>query len=72
VPYASDGRTVLELAEACDVPTRWACRTGVCHTCTTPLLSGEVAYAPDPLEPPPDGEVLICCSRPRGDLVLDM
>ena len=24
-------QSVLELAEACDVPVRWACRTGVCH-----------------------------------------
>jgi ferredoxin len=63
---------VLELADACDVPTRWSCRTGVCHTCTTPLLSGAVTYSPAPLEDPPDGEVLICCARPDGDIVLDM
>ena len=56
--------SVLELAEACDVPTRWSCRTGVCHTCVTPLLSGDITYTPDPLEPPPDGQVLICCARP--------
>jgi ferredoxin-NADP reductase/MOSC domain-containing protein YiiM len=72
VPFPATSRSVLELADACDVPTRWACRTGVCHTCTTPLLAGGVSYAPDPLEPPPDGEVLICCARPRTDLVLDM
>jgi ferredoxin-NADP reductase/MOSC domain-containing protein YiiM len=65
-------RSVLELADACDVPTRWSCRTGVCHTCVTPLLSGDISYAPDPLEPPADGEVLICCARPATDLVLDM
>ena len=66
------GRTLLELADACDVPTRWSCRSGVCHTCTTPLLSGAVSYAPDPLEPPADGEVLICCAQPSADIVLDM
>jgi ferredoxin-NADP reductase/MOSC domain-containing protein YiiM len=65
-------RSVLELADACDVPTRWSCRTGVCHTCVTPLLSGDISYAPDPLEPPPDGQILICCARPTTDLVLDM
>jgi ferredoxin-NADP reductase/MOSC domain-containing protein YiiM len=72
VPFGPDGGSVLDLADACDVPTRWSCRTGVCHTCSTPLLSGTISYAPDPLEPPPDGEVLICCARPRTDLVLDM
>ena len=70
--FGAAGRSLLELADACDVPTRWSCRTGVCHTCTTPLLSGAVSYAPDPLEPPADGEVLICCAQPRADIVLDM
>src|SRR5262249_46651247 len=64
--------SLLELAEACDVPTRWSCRTGVCHNCESGLLAGEVSYSPDPVEPPAEGNVLICCSRPRGDLVLDL
>ncbi|MFJ4787705.1 MOSC domain-containing protein [Streptomyces sp. NPDC088794] len=72
VPFPEDGRNVLELADACDVPARWSCRTGVCHTCVTPLLSGEVTYAPTPLELPDDGQVLICCARPGTDVVLDM
>jgi ferredoxin len=70
--FGADGRSLLELADACDVPSRWSCRTGVCHTCVTPLLSGDVTYAPDPLELPAAGEVLICCARPSADIVLDM
>ena len=66
--YAS----LLELAEACDVPVRWSCRTGVCHTCETALMSGTVSYAPDPVDDPADGSALICCSQPGGDLVLDL
>lgn len=66
--YAS----LLELAEACDVPVRWSCRTGVCHTCQCGLVEGAVAYAPDPLLPPPEGDVLICCTTPRGPLSLDL
>jgi ferredoxin-NADP reductase/MOSC domain-containing protein YiiM len=64
--------SLLELAEACDVPVRWSCRTGVCHTCETGLLSGTVSYSPDPVEDPAGGSALICCSQPRGDLVLDL
>jgi ferredoxin-NADP reductase/MOSC domain-containing protein YiiM len=71
-PFAASLRSVLDLADACDVPTRWSCRTGVCHTCITPLLSGDITYSPDPLEPPADGQVLICCTRPSTDIVLDM
>jgi ferredoxin len=72
VPFGDRWLSVLDLADACDVPTRWSCRTGVCHTCVTPLLSGQVGYRPDPLEPPADGQVLICCAQPATDLVLDM
>jgi ferredoxin len=64
--------TLLELAEACEVPTRWSCRTGVCHTCTTPLLTGQVEYTTQPLEDPASGEVLPCCSTPTSDVLLDL
>jgi ferredoxin-NADP reductase/MOSC domain-containing protein YiiM len=68
-----DGFTsILELAEACDVSVRWSCRTGVCHTCETGLLDGSVAYEPEPLEPPGEGNVLVCCSRPGSSLVIDL
>jgi ferredoxin-NADP reductase/MOSC domain-containing protein YiiM len=65
-------KSVLELAEACDVPVKWSCRTGVCHTCETGLVTGTVHYDPDPLEPPADGNVLICCSHPTSELLLDL
>jgi ferredoxin-NADP reductase/MOSC domain-containing protein YiiM/ferredoxin len=71
-PFGDGRHSVLDLADACDVPTRWSCRTGVCHTCITPLLSGRITYTPDPLEAPADGDVLICCARPSTDIVLDM
>jgi ferredoxin-NADP reductase/MOSC domain-containing protein YiiM len=59
IPWSDDYVSLLELAEACDVPVRWSCRTGV-------------DYDPDPVEPPADGSVLICCSRPHADVVLDL
>ncbi len=72
IPWSEDWGSLLELAEACDVPVRWSCRTGVCQTCETTLIAGGVGYNPDPVEPPPDGSVLICCSQPHGDIVLDL
>jgi ferredoxin-NADP reductase/MOSC domain-containing protein YiiM len=65
-------QSLLELAEACDVPVRWSCRTGVCHTCECGLISGSVSYDPEPLEPSAAGNLLICCSRPREDMVIDI
>jgi ferredoxin-NADP reductase/ferredoxin len=69
----SDGYgSVLELAEACDVPTQWSCRTGVCHTCVTAVLSGDASYQIPPLEEPGADELLICSARPTSDLVIDL
>jgi ferredoxin-NADP reductase len=71
-PYDESGRTILEFAEACDIPARWSCRTGVCRTCETGLLAGTVAYRPTPLDAMQPGTLLPCCSRPETDVVLDM
>ena len=72
LPWNAKYQSLLELAEACDVPVRWSCRTGVCHTCETALIAGDVEYDPEPLDPPAKGGALICCSRPRGEVVLDL
>ena len=72
VRWGSAFHSLLEFAEACDVPVRWSCRTGVCHTCETGLIVDAVSYQPDPVEPPADGNALICCSRPKGDIVIDL
>jgi ferredoxin-NADP reductase len=69
---ASTYNSILELAEACDVPVRWSCRTGVCHTCESGLVSGAVVYGPQPLDKPADGNLLICCSQPIRDAVIDL
>ena len=65
-------RSILELAEACDVPVRWSCRTGLCHNCESGLVSGAAAYEPEPLDKPAEGNVLVCCSQPIDDLVIDL
>jgi ferredoxin-NADP reductase/MOSC domain-containing protein YiiM len=65
-------QSILELAEACDVRVRWACRAGVCHNCESGLVSGAVVYGPEPLEMPADGNLLVCCSQPASDIVVDL
>jgi ferredoxin-NADP reductase/MOSC domain-containing protein YiiM len=81
VSFARSGITVawdrrfaslLELAEACDVPVRWSCRIGVCHTCMTGLIDGSITYNPEPLESPAPGNVLVCCSQPTAGVTLDL
>lgn len=72
VPWSPKFQSLLELAEACDVPARWSCRTGVCHTCECALIGGVVGYQPDPLELPAEGNLLICCAEPRADVAIDL
>jgi ferredoxin-NADP reductase/MOSC domain-containing protein YiiM len=72
VRWSAAYQNLLEFAEACAVPVKWACRTGVCHTCECALIGGSVQYDPEPLEPPADGNVLICCARPQTEVELDL
>jgi ferredoxin-NADP reductase/ferredoxin len=72
LPWDSRFRSLLELAEACDVPVKWSCRTGVCHMCECGLLDGMLRYAPEPLDQPATGNALICCSTPESVVALDL
>ncbi len=64
VPFDQARASLPEMAEAWDVPGGWS-------SCT-PVLAGQTGYAPEPLELLAEGEVLVGCARPAGDLVLDM
>jgi ferredoxin-NADP reductase len=72
LPWDSRFPSILEFAEACDVPVRWSCRVGVCHMCETGLIGGDVRYAAEPLDRPAEGNILICCSTPKAAIELDL
>ncbi len=67
-----DVRTLLELAEDAGLAPDFSCRSGICNTCRCTLVEGKVSYVEEPLETPPAGQVLICCARPEGRVVLDI
>ncbi len=64
--------SILELAEAHGLSPAFSCRSGICHTCECGLEAGEVEYVEEPMDPPEEGSVLICCSRPKTDVILDV
>ena len=64
--------SILELAESEGLSPDFSCRSGICQTCKTKLIEGEVDYDPEPLQTPENDEVLICCSKPIGVLKLDL
>jgi hypothetical protein len=72
VPWDARFGSLLELAEACAVPTRWSCRSGICHNCETGVIEGDLTYAPEPLDPPAEGNALICCATPQTAVELDL
>ncbi|OMC40519.1 MOSC and FAD-binding oxidoreductase domain-containing protein [Mycobacterium sp. IS-1264] len=72
VNWSADYANILDLAEACDVPSRFSCRSGVCHVCETGVVAGTTTYVQAPLEAPGRGTVLICSAAPESDLVLDL
>lgn len=72
VNWSTRYKSLLELAEACDVPVHWSCRTGVCHSCRASLLDGTVRYSPEPLSAPPSGSVLLCCATPESKIQIEL
>jgi uncharacterized protein len=64
--------SLLAFAEAQGLSPDFSCRAGICSTCKTSLISGEVAYFEDPLDDVEKGFALLCCSKPTSSLVLDL
>lgn len=64
--------SLLSFAERLGLAPVFSCRAGVCGSCRTGLVSGEVEYFEDPLDDPGPGQVLICCARPKASVVLDL
>jgi ferredoxin len=72
VPWDSRYESLLEFAEACDIPVPWSCRMGICRECESRLIDGTIGYGPGPLDRPADGKVLLCCSTPLTAVQLDL
>ena len=63
---------LLELAEEAGLAPTFGCRSGTCGLCSTPLTKGDVSYSRKPSIEVPEGQVLLCCSRPVGDIEVDL
>jgi len=64
--------SILDLAEANGLSPDYSCRSGICHTCICKLEDGEVEYVEEPLDPPEEGCVLICVSKPKKNVAVDI
>jgi len=69
---ASIGSTLLAVAEAAGVLAPSGCRNGVCHTCSTRLVSGCTTDLRDGRVTDAGSHVQLCVSAPLTDVVLDV
>lgn len=63
---------LLEFAEEQGLMPDFSCRAGTCESCKTRVHAGQTEYLFEPFEKPVDGNILICCSVPKGDVTLDL
>ena len=64
--WSRDMGSLLELAEAVGLAPVFGCRSGICGTCATRIVSGAVEYVEEPLAPRGEDQVLLCCSVPAN------
>lgn len=64
--------SLLSFAEDQGLQPDFSCRAGICGTCVSRIVSGDVSYFEEPLEELAEGELLLCCSRPKTSVVLDL
>ncbi|WP_148704201.1 class I ribonucleotide reductase maintenance protein YfaE [Taylorella asinigenitalis] len=69
--HTYENETLLESLERTghNVPSH--CRSGFCGTCRTKIITGEVDYLIDPLAYIGPDEILPCCCKAKGSVILD-
>jgi ferredoxin-NADP reductase/predicted pyridoxine 5'-phosphate oxidase superfamily flavin-nucleotide-binding protein len=76
LPWSPADGSLLEFAEAHGIDAPSSCRSGMCGTCSTRLLSGSVRYEDEVEAEIEAGSALVCMARPAsGDeaaVVLDL
>jgi ferredoxin-NADP reductase len=70
--WNANAHSLLSFAEEQGLAPEFSCRAGVCGTCRSRLIAGQVAYFEEPLDELATGEVLLCCAKPLGPVVLDL
>lgn len=71
IAFTSEFESILECAEANDLDLEYGCREGNCTACQQRILNGEVEYPNGHSGVPDEGNQLLCCSKPKSDLIID-
>ena len=73
VDWDPAGKSLLAFAEGLGLKPAFSCRDGYCHTCQCGLVEGEIEYTDPDADPPfEEGQILICCTVPKTDVIIDI
>ncbi len=64
--------SLLEALEDAEVDINHSCRSGACGACRVRLRSGRVSWVQQPSVSLASGEILACCTKPVGDIQLEL
>jgi ferredoxin len=67
----NDG-TLLNSLQKNSVEVLYHCKEGFCGACRCKLKSGSISYINEPLAFVRKGEILTCCSKPQGDIEIEI
>ncbi|MEI8706590.1 class I ribonucleotide reductase maintenance protein YfaE [Pseudoalteromonas sp. B62] len=64
--------SLLHCLESMKIVVAFQCREGYCGACRATLVSGSVEYNEEPLAFVREGEILLCCCKPNGDISINL
>ena len=70
IEFTAGCPSLLHCLEQQQYEIPFQCREGYCGACRATLSQGQVIYNEEPLAFVRDGEVLLCCCKPDGDITL--
>lgn len=72
IEYSPGCPSILHCLESQKIDVAYQCREGYCGACRATLVSGNVKYNEEPLAFVRDGEILLCCSKPNGNISINL
>ncbi|KTF18138.1 class I ribonucleotide reductase maintenance protein YfaE [Pseudoalteromonas sp. H105] len=70
--FDSGCTSLLECLEYNKFSVSYQCREGYCGACRVKITEGQVVYNQEPLAFVREGEVLLCCCKPDGNITLTL
>ncbi|WP_367680778.1 class I ribonucleotide reductase maintenance protein YfaE [Candidatus Fukatsuia anoeciicola] len=70
--YPTESNHLLEVLKKHKIPVEYECCSGYCGVCRLILLKGKIDYLIQPLAFIQNNEILPCCCKPIGDIIINI